>query len=355
MTLNARDRRASRRRETVDEVDLDLFDESTIRAIVLPDSKSAAYSAYLQDNDSQVSRIIPPVPLSSSSGSSSSSEDESSILPETTPKNHTDAVKRTRNRIQLAIILKQSRDKERFTFGASLDNDVVLKHPDPTDHEWCYINLFHAQLYPHPDRDALEIYNSSTSTFIFKPLKTSQVGQYIIPGQEARLDSGSWWLTLGKGLDFQVRIIPRTPRETYHGWRLISPSTSHFRAEPIGKEAVLRPPKREIHKTPMTSAPTSETISTRSDALKPRYEEEAVAGPKDSGLQTLSRSVGESPLAREIIGESHRTIVFKAIRHEIVVAVKVCRKPEVKSSADSWRNEVGILRHLQHVNTEFQP
>jgi hypothetical protein len=357
MPLNVRNRDASRRIETIDEVDLDPFDQSTIRAILLPDSKSAAYSAHLQDNDSQVSRIIPSVPLSSSSDSSSSSEDESSILPsETTPKKHTHVVKRRRNRIQLAIILKQSQDNERFTFGASPDSDVVLKHPDPTDHEWCYINLLHVQLYPDPDHDALELYNSSTSTFVVKPLNTSQISKIIIPGQEARLDCGSWWLTLGKGLDFQIRIIPRTPRETYHGWRLISPSISPLRARPIGKEAVVRLPNRDIHKTPVTSAFTPEATSTRKDTLKSRYKgEEAAVGPEYPRLQTLFRSVGESPLLCEIIGESSRTTVFKAIRHEMTVAVKVCRKPEVKSSADSWRNEVRILRHLQHVNTEVQP
>jgi hypothetical protein len=31
---------------------------------------------------------------------------------------------------QLAIVLKQSRDNEKFTFRASSDSDVVLKYPD---------------------------------------------------------------------------------------------------------------------------------------------------------------------------------------------------------------------------------
>jgi len=356
MPLNIRDRDASRRIETVDEVDLDPFDQSPVRAILLPDSESAVYSTHLQDNNPQVSRIIPSVPLSSSSDVSSSEDERTILSPETTSKENTSIVKQRRNRIQFAIILKQSRDKERFTFGASLDSDVVLKHPDPTDHEWCYINLLHAQLYPNPDHDALEIYNSSTSTFVVKPLNTSQVGKNIITGQQARLDCGSWRLTLGKGLDFQIRIIPRIHRETYHGWKLISPSISSLRAKPSRKEAVLRLPNKEIHKTLTMSAPKSEETSIRNKNLKSRYGGEiAAVGPQDSGLLTKCRSMGESPPLREIIGESPRTMVFKAIRHEMAVAVKVCRKPEVKSSADSWRNEVRILRRLQHVNTEVQP
>jgi hypothetical protein len=355
MSLKAENRDASRWIETVDEVDLTQFDQSTIRAILLPDSESAAYSTRLQENDSQVFQIKPSVPLPPSSNSSS--EDESSILPpETTSRKDTHVVNRRRTRSQLAIILKQSRDNERFTFGASSDNDVVLKHPDPADDDHCYINLLHVQLYPDPDYDALELYNSSTSTFVVKSLNTPQIDKNIIPGQEARLDCGSWWLTLGKGLDFQIRIIPRTPRETYPGWSLISPSISPLLAKPIGKESAVRLPKREIHKTPVTSAATSETTSTRKDTLISSCGgEKAVVRREDSGIQKLPRSVGESPLLREIIGETTRTTVFKAIRHEMVVAVKVCRKPEVKSSADAWKNEVRILRHLQHVNTEVQP
>ena len=54
------------------------------------------------------------------------------------------------------------------------------------------------------------------------------------------------------------------------------------------------------------------------------------------------------------IGETAFTKVFKTIRNSTAVAVKVCRKPDSKQSADTWRNELNILTQLDHVGQIFE-
>lgn len=103
-----------------------------------------------------------------------------------------------RNRRQHTILLERSGNKERFTFGRSLHNELVLRHSLPTDQEWYHINLLHTQLYPDPDRDSLVLFNSSISPFNVRLLTKLQAKKIVLPGQEARLDCGNWQLMLGE-------------------------------------------------------------------------------------------------------------------------------------------------------------
>jgi hypothetical protein len=200
-------------------VNLSRFDQSNLRAILLPKSESAICSTRLEENDTVVCLVAVSIPLPSPYNSSS--EDEgSTTLTQVTSKSHAHTTTRRRSRSQAAIILEQSGDKERFTLGGSSDNDVVLKHPDPADEDQCYINLVHVQLYPDPDHDALTLFNTSTSAFGIRSLATPQVDNDILPGQDARLDCGSWQLTLGKGLDFQIKVISRARGEVHDDWCL---------------------------------------------------------------------------------------------------------------------------------------
>jgi hypothetical protein len=38
------------------------------------------------------------------------------------------------------------------------------------------------------------------------------------PGEEATLERGRWQVTFGKGLDFEIKILPWAAREIYHDW-----------------------------------------------------------------------------------------------------------------------------------------
>ena len=218
MSLSAHTRSALKAVKTVDAVDLN----PNVRAILFPKSDSARYSTHLQENNS-VLFVEENISLPSPDASSSEDEDSPTLNDEDTSKTQTHATRRRRNRSQAVILLEQSENTEKFTLGGSSDNEVVLKHPRSADEESCYINLFHAQLYPDPDRDSFILFNGSTSIFYVQSLTIPRVENNIIPGGEATLGCGHWQMTFGKGLDFEIKILPWIVREVHHDWVLISP------------------------------------------------------------------------------------------------------------------------------------
>ena len=346
MSLRARSRIALKAIETVDEVDLSRFDQLSLRAILLPKSESALHSIRLEENDSVVCLIAGSIPLLSPCNSSS--EDEGST--QVTSKSHTHTTTRRRSRSQGAIILEQPGDKERFTLGASWDNDVVLKHPDAADGDRCYINLVHVQLYPDPDHNALILFNSSTSAFSIRSLAIPEVDNDILPGQDARLHCGSWQLSLGRGLDFQIKVMSRTSGEVHDDWSLISPpKISSLPARRSGKAAPIVPTKTNVRQPP-SPTPKSKAGSVSKSTGASCAGDKAATGPEDSELRPPSSSMQESHSPYTLIGKTNRTLVFKATRKEAIVAIKVCRKPTVKESADTWRNEIEIMSCLNHVS-----
>ena len=314
--------------ETVDEVDLAGFDFS-IRAIILPKSESAVHSLRLQGNRGVV------WPITSSARLLSPCDDG--------------AHDATRNPGQNAILLEQSREKEKFTLGSSLDNDVVLKHidSDSPDQDLCYINLLHSQLYPDPDHDALILYNSSTSTFIFSSLKMPGVDNKILPFHVTRLGRGCWQLSFGKGLDFQIKVLSRPPKEPQQSWSLISPPPTPIKHS---TEAV----RHALRKNKNVPPPR---VSTAKEGSERKIGAGRITGMVDIGLQSSrsrpsSSSVQTSPVQREVIFKTPRTLVYKAIRKNTIVAIKMCRRPKLKDSAQNWRNEVEILTRLvDHVSS----
>jgi hypothetical protein len=325
--------------ETVDEVDLAGFDKS-IRAIILPKSESAVHSLRLQDNE----RVI--WPITNSARFLSPCEDEAH-----------DAI---RNPGQHAILLQQSREKEKFTLGASLDNDVVLEHIDSDSQDLCYINLVHGQLYPDPDNDDLVLYNSSTSTFIFRSLTLPHSDNKLFPFQETRLGRGSWQLSFGKGLDFQIKVVSRPPKKTQQSWSLISPPPTPIKhSTEMVRGALCKnendPPSPRVSTTRKGSERKKIGAGRSKDLVDTglqisRSQTSSASGLQISGSQTSSASMQTAPTQREIIFKTKRTLVYKATRKNTIVAIKMCRGPKLKDSAQNWRNELEILTFLNHVS-----
>lgn len=170
---------------SIDEVDFSSIKIPHTRFILLPVSESAAYSTQLPENDDHVLYISGHLlsPENSSSEDGHAAEHSVKIS------------RRKRARKQSAIFFQQSRNRERVTFGASQNNDVILKHPDALAPDGCYINLCHAQIYPQPDGSAFEIFNCSTSTFHID-------GKDVFPDQNAILDTGSWYISFGQRMSF---------------------------------------------------------------------------------------------------------------------------------------------------------
>lgn len=130
-----RDTQASRK--TLTDFDLSNLNRPRIRALFLPESFSAEYSARLAENKAKIAYVAPYKPLPSPSNSSS--EDESSIprapsSPNTSANNA--RAKKESDGNHIIIVLEQSRGDEKFKFVSSSDittltgNDVVLRHAD---------------------------------------------------------------------------------------------------------------------------------------------------------------------------------------------------------------------------------
>ena len=402
-------------------------------AVLLPASTSASHSVHLQENESVIESIIVHEPPSSSSNrpleSRKSQKNRTPSVTKCSPENA--AVKRERDRALDAIVLTQARNNEKFTFGASQGNDVVLKHPTSEAQYCCYINLLHCELYPDPDSDALMLYNNSTSIFSSQSSLSTRV-DHVTPGQRAALGNGDWWLTLGKGLKFQISVIPRVDREVYHGCisglssrrsttkgpviessrivrpkvRLPPPSSSMkgssvvesclYQAPKAGPPTVTAfPPPKPCTAAATTAAPSqvptappNSTMKSASDNVKPPRtrrpkatitshlaKASSAASPKaafdpivttSSILSKLSASVRQTPPPSptveamstfvtcltwnsSLISKTKHANVFKATRDGMTIAVKVCRGDDIKQAANTWRNEVDILKCLRHV------
>lgn len=334
--------------------DSTLSKESTIRAILLPKSESAAHSVQLEENHCWSYLYTEQETLPSPSPSDDEDDTPTSSPPKTV-KTDASIAKTRRGRSQPAIVLKQMRENEKFTFGSSSNNDVVLKHLEESSQECCYINFLHLQLYPDPDSGALTLYNTSTSTFDVHSLSAPQFDDNVLPGQKTMIECGNWQLRLGKGLDFEIRVMPHTPEEAGHNRSLISPvtATTALLAKPIAKAATVGPLKEKIVEAPVPSVTRPGAIHIRNKTLiADRTAEGATTGSKAPPLRLQASHSLEPLILGETIGKTPHTQVFKAIRNDIVVAVKMCRKPEIKSSADTWRNELEILRNLNHVSAK---
>jgi hypothetical protein len=236
------------------------------------------------------------------------------------------------------ILLDQSETYEKFTLGSATRNNFVLKHPNSADENICYINIVHSQLYPDPDSSSIVLFNSSTSLFYAHSLTGPYVKHTIAKDQEATLECGRWKVILGRGLDFEVDILPWTPSEIQGDLEIISPvpvvhsPPKEYQIEPPAKgtfECAGTPsPKRNI----TTSGPAGHTA-----AKAARF-----------SLPIASTSIVD-PLDIQI-GETARTTVIKRVCNGMVSAIKICRQPTTSGSADVWRNEMEILNRLNHVS-----
>lgn len=317
---------------------------STVRALLLPESLSAKYSTCLVENKAKIAHIAPLPSLSKASKHESTRVSSGKV-----PGDTAQAEKKT-NGSQIVIVLEQSQVDEKFRFVSSSNirgnntcNNVVLKHPNSENQDVCYINLIHVEFYPDPDCGALILCNTSTSTFTSHSLLVPQ-SERIKPGRQATLDGSTWQLTLGKGLTFQIKVLPHAPSNLYHGCLRVSfgglalrPRLSESSASAVSTKVdpILRP----------------STVSTS----KVRVLEDKLALKERLRFDTGESSPGPppEPLAGPI-GKTAFTTVFKTVRNNTTLAIKMCRKPALKMSADMWRNELNLLTQLDHVKYTFK-
>jgi hypothetical protein len=174
-------------------------------------------------------------------------------------------------------------------------------------------------------------------------------------------------MTFSKGLDFKIKILPWIAREVHHDWVLISPPpvTTYPPMERSGGPVAVEPTS-EAHEllvrniTPGSGPAGKKIVGTQKVAREVRNQYHEPPNPRDGisdmitqadpSLLASSSPLRESHTIDELIGKTKQTLVFKATCKGTIVAIKVCRKPRVKESADAWKNEFKILKRLNHIS-----
>ena len=313
--------------KNVEEVNISEVELRDVRAILLPTSPSATHSSSLIKNgpeaflNSTKTESLPS-PINSSEDEETKKEEAQSVNSSRTGISHQRGRRMIREKKRPIILLKQSLKVERFTFGASTDNHMVLRH-DEADDDGCYINLSHCHLYPDPDDATLVLHNLSTSTFSAQPLRLGGNSIDVEPSTNVVLECGSWRLRLGKGFQFQIKVLTRPQEEHDYNWTLISDCSPS-----------LRPPWKN------------------NKSRRALDENDRREGKEEPRTSQHSSKVSQEPsvLHETVIGETSLTKVFRVRRRGTIVAAKVCRKPDLKWAASMWKREASILRKLSHVS-----
>ena len=367
--------------QCVDEIDIGDTKSYITRAILFPESPSAFRSCELIKEEELVpiqlraQKHLLPSP-DNSSGEEDSSHDEAEKGSE---EGESDRGPRSTQRRRAGtshppprrpvILLIQPPGLQRFTFGSSPNNDIVLK-VDEAEEEGCYVNLWHCRIYPDPDSDAVLLNNLSSSIFSIQHLK-SGAKISIAPLHDVFVKHGTWRFTLGKGLCFQIRVLPRpSPEENGCTWSLLSscerpPNTRSCIANTCPREEPMSPPaavefierasKRAAGFIDARSASTSRDRSSsrtkRTTSPIHQSAAPATAHGENLGSQESDNSTRVIEAITSVLATTIMTTAFKVTRpNGTVFVAKVCRHPDLKSAADTWKREATILQKLDHVS-----
>jgi hypothetical protein len=353
----------------VDEIDIGETKSYITRAILFPESPSAFRSCHLIKKEESVpiqvrvqKRSLPSP--DNSSGEEDSSHDEAEKSRQEAESNKDRCAETSHPPARRPVILLiQSPELQRFTFGSSPENDIVLK-ADAAEEEGCYVNLWHCRIYPDPDSDAVLLNNLSSSIFSIQHLKSGATTS-IAPSHDFFIKHGTWRITLGEGLCFQIRVLPRpSPEEDGCTWSLLSScerplmpysygTDIRTRKEPMSLPAAIefieRASKRAVGFVNAQPAPISK--DTSSSSTKRTESETATADGENLESQESGNFTREIEATTSVLGTTTMTTAFRVSRPDGTVFVaKVCRHPDLKSAADTWKHEATILQKLDHVS-----
>lgn len=348
----------------VDEIEIKGTNSHRIRAILFPESSSATESCHGVLEESVIDDLVQKR-LSPSPDDLSWEDEAEKGHDQARPTKHRHARTSQPPGRQPVILLIQSPEVHRFGLGSSQENDIVLKF-NGTGEEVCYVNWEHCHIYPHPDKDAVVLYNNSTSTFSIGGLESkSEIS--IAPGRNGTVTHGTWRLSLGEGLCFQIRVLPRPPPAQDGCTRsLLStcerpPNTHSYAASasisrgpvslPATTKSISKASKRRVgfHNTPSAGSRNKELPESQIHQANAPTNTHG-GNPGSQGLANSSRGIEATT---KIAATNAMTKVFKVSRHGAVFAAKVCRHPDLKSAADTWKWEATTLQDLDHVSLTF--
>ncbi|KAH9204168.1 hypothetical protein DL95DRAFT_497732 [Leptodontidium sp. 2 PMI_412] len=308
------------RPEDLNLVDPELAAKPHLRAILYPKSTSAQYSVSLDESHYVLPSIVKPRLLSPDP---SSSNDEDSTEPSETNSSRASRqlsrLRRSLTQSQSVILLDQSEANEKFTLGSATANNVVLKHPNSADDNVCYINITHGEFCPDPDNGSIVLYNSSASLFYAQSITGPYVKRTIAKDEEATLECGRWKVVLGKGMDFEIEVLPWAPTEIQGDLELISPT-----------------PVRTYPSLNGTSPTPTGTI-----------------GPALHSNETVKSRHATKAIRFAMPTSSASTTVDPPDIQRYSICDQICRRPTVSGSASAWRNEMEILNRLNHVSLSW--
>lgn len=122
------------------------------------------------------------------------------------------------------------------------------------------------------------------------------------------------------------------------------PSTSTSNTQPAL-------PAKQPHLTNTTPEALVSSATRNSTRVREETEEAAVEREETEVRLPYGPST-KSPTTLELIGQTSSTKVYKTQYNGAIVAVKVCRRPELQPSAHVWRNELESLRILDHASSQ---
>lgn len=229
--------------------------------------------------------------------------------------------------VSIALRLAPRLETSCYTIGSDSRSDIVIQ--TETEDE-CYVNLQHCRLTPDPDRAAITVSNKSLTIFTVQNIDKRDTQVKILPTHAISISQGEWYVTLGRGLEFLVIVLPRDPDIDQglliHGGRS----------------------KKQASSTPQQESSMKKGRNARYRKHQRRKTRELV--PFTRRIDLLIPSSGSSDgnsRREEIITSTDQTKVLKCQRRGIVVAAKKFRHARLDLAAEIWENEKEILEHLK--------
>lgn len=402
----------------LDLLDADTSDLQEARAFLFPVSQSAIYSCSLIEETSlgfgrsfnhlsSHNRSTLPSPRDTED-----EDDEPPKRKSTRPPRSTSAAIRTPEHVGKVplILLQQTHDNEKFTFGSSPESDIVLKR-SKSEPETCWVNLQHCVLYPDPDGTSITLHNPSRCEFGIRRLEAEDKVQIVKPGSKFMIPEGAWHLNLGKGFDFQINVLqhskewcdvhnalitsveisakPSYAAKEEHVAALgefqarrnqvssglstdghsdaagCATAPARRRTRPQPGEAVDQTPGVPDESIPIsqrsslyTVAPIGDEHVTRSSQGKGSGREKLDVDNVETG-STSQETASSSKVGKyermssqnTPLGETSISRVVRRIAADGTVrAVKICRRPDNVTAAELWQTEAKILKLLNHVS-----
>lgn len=314
------------------------------------------------------------------------------------------------------LLLQQTPDDEKFTFGSPTHNDVVL---DASTFKTDWVYLQHCVLYPDPDSASMILHNASRCEFWVRRLAAESKKEVIEPGVKLLISEGTWHLNMGIGFDFQIRVLRRSKRwAEIHNTLMTSVEISGpYQRRVLGDECrptsvVQRQPRKPSRTARKVHPMAPGGSQTRRDWTMPRLSEEGhgdarrrrdavdvvvVASARKRPLSPPDEAVDESTQGQDegrtisrpgtsattapfhdksippptenyaqptiYEGKSFQDsnlretpfsrVVKRNFADGTVHAVKLSRRSDLVDASKSWKREKRILEMLNHVRPAF--